>query len=96
MIKSRAILEVGTDISVRDGKQWAEISVYDTGEGIPKADLGKVLKPFFTTKPPGEGTGLGLAICQQLAHKYGGHLNIESKESAWTRVSVRLPYQTGG
>jgi signal transduction histidine kinase len=91
--KSRAILEVGTDISVKNGKQWAEIFVYDTGEGIKKADLGKVLKPFFTTKPPGEGTGLGLAICQQLAHKYGGHLEIDSKESHWTRVMIRLPFQ---
>lgn len=91
--KSRAMLEVGTDLSNREGKQWAEISVYDTGEGIKKADLNNVLKPFFTTKPPGEGTGLGLTICQQLAHKYGGHLEIESKESQWTRVKLRLPYQ---
>jgi signal transduction histidine kinase len=54
--------------------------------------LPKITKPFFTTKRPGEGTGLGLAICQQLAHKYGGMLEFDSKEGGWTRVSVRLPY----
>jgi signal transduction histidine kinase len=92
--RSRAVLEIGTDLALRDGKQWAEISVYDTGEGIKKTDLSQVLKPFFTTKPPGEGTGLGLTICQQLAHKYGGHLEVDSKEAQWTRVMIRLPYQT--
>jgi signal transduction histidine kinase len=91
--KRGARLEVKTEVASREGKQWAEISVYDTGEGIKKADLSKVLKPFFTTKPPGEGTGLGLTICQQLAHKYGGDLLIDSKETQWTRVVVRLPYQ---
>jgi signal transduction histidine kinase len=75
------------------GKQWAEIQVYDTGEGIRKTDLDMVLKPFFTTKRPGEGTGLGLTICQQLVNKYGGELGIDSKEGAWTRVTVKLPYR---
>ncbi len=87
-------LEVSTTVSKVQGKVWAEISIYDTGEGIRKVDLKNVLKPFFTTKRPGEGTGLGLTICQQLAHKYGGDLLIDSKEGAWTRVTLKLPYQT--
>jgi signal transduction histidine kinase len=74
------------------GREWAEISIYDTGEGIKKSDLSKVLKPFFTTKRPGEGTGLGLAICQQLVHKYSGELKIDSKEGSWTQVTMRIPY----
>jgi len=90
----RLVLEVSTQVASHEDKQWAELSVYDTGEGIKKADLKSVFKPFFTTKRPGEGTGLGLAICQQLAHKYGGRLEIESKEGSWTRVTLRLPYQT--
>jgi two-component system NtrC family sensor kinase len=85
-------LEIRTGVVKEQGKEWAEVSVYDTGEGINKLDLKKVLKPFFTTKRPGEGTGLGLAICQQLAHKYGGNLLIDSKEGAWTRVTLKLPY----
>jgi signal transduction histidine kinase len=76
------------------GKQWAEVRVYDTGEGIQKADMKNIFKPFFTTKRPGEGTGLGLTICQQLAHKHGGVLDIDSKEGSWTRVTLRLPYHS--
>jgi signal transduction histidine kinase len=85
-------LEISTGSEKRGGREWALVAVHDTGEGIPKGDIDKVLKPFFTTKRPGEGTGLGLTICQQLAHKYGGALEIESREGAWTRVTLKLPF----
>jgi signal transduction histidine kinase len=91
--RSKLVLEVATSAVHREGKQWAQVSVYDTGEGIQKVDLKNVLKPFFTTKRPGEGTGLGLTICQELARKYGGLLQIDSKEDAWTRVTLMIPYQ---
>jgi signal transduction histidine kinase len=89
----KPLLQVESGTTGSAGKEWAQVSVYDTGEGIKKADLNNVLKPFFTTKRPGEGTGLGLTICQQLAHKYGGELEVSSKEGAWTKVSLKIPYQ---
>lgn len=89
---ARPRLDVSTASVALQGKKWARISVYDTGEGIKKSDLKNVLKPFFTTKRPGEGTGLGLTICQQIAHKYGGQLEIDSKEQVWTRVTLSIPY----
>jgi two-component system NtrC family sensor kinase len=85
-------LTVLTRLVSDSGKEWAEVSVYDTGEGIKKPDLSQVLKPFFTTKRPGEGTGLGLPICQQLVRKYGGRLTIYSKEGEGTEVTFRIPY----
>lgn len=88
----RLALEVSTERQKLRGKSWVRISVHDTGEGIPKEDLPRVLKPFYTTKPPGQGTGLGLTICEQLAHKHGGELEVDSKQNAWTRVSLKLPY----
>ena len=91
--KARLAFEISTEAFKEGGRHWAQIGVLDTGEGIPKEDLGNVLKPFFTTKKPGEGTGLGLTICQQLAHKHGGVLSIDSKEGAWTKVTLRLPYE---
>lgn len=72
--------------------EWVELSVYDSGEGIAKAALQNVFKPFYTTKAVGEGTGLGLTICQEIARKYRGRLTIESKEGSWTRVVLQLPY----
>lgn len=92
--KGRTLLEVATEVQLNEGRQWAMVSVYDTGQGIRKVDLPNVLKPFFTTKGPGEGTGLGLTICEQLARKYGGMLEIDSKEGAWTKVTLMLPYQS--
>lgn len=92
-IEDGLLIAVRTEREHEEGRVWAVISVYDTGEGIARADISKVLKPFFTTKRPGEGTGLGLTICQQLASKYGGELLIDSKEGAWTRVTVRLPFE---
>jgi signal transduction histidine kinase len=77
----------------KDGLQeWLELGVTDNGEGISKEDLANVFKPFFTTKAAGEGTGLGLTICQEIARKYRGKLEIDSKEGAWTRVILQLPY----
>ena len=92
--QSRPHLSVGTTLKKAEGKVWAEVSIYDTGEGIRRGDLKNVLKPFFTTKRPDQGTGLGLTISQQVAQKYGGDLMIDSKEGAWTRVTLRLPYPT--
>ncbi len=88
----RLALELSTRRLKAKGKSWIAVDVYDTGEGIPKEDLTRVVKPFYTTKPPGQGTGLGLAICEQLAHKHGGELEMDSKQGAWTRVTLKLPY----
>jgi len=83
---------VKSELVQRESGASVRLSVRDTGEGIKKADIERVLQPFFTTKKPGEGTGLGLTICSQLARKYGGVLAIDSKEGQWTEVRVELPY----
>ena len=77
----------------RDGiSEWVELGVLDSGTGIPRKDLERVFDPFYTTKAVGEGTGLGLTICREIAGKYQGKLEIESKEGAWTKVTLRMPY----
>jgi signal transduction histidine kinase len=85
-------IEIKTSASKVDSQEYAVISITDTGEGIKKADLQNVLKPFFSTKRPGKGTGLGLTICNDLVQKYSGQLWIDSKEGAWTQVKIYLPY----
>lgn len=89
---NRLMLEISSRTRREGGQEWAELSLYDTGTGIKKSDLKNVMKPF-TTKRPGEGTGLGLTICHQLASKYGGVLEITSKEGAWTEVKLKIPYR---
>jgi C4-dicarboxylate-specific signal transduction histidine kinase len=51
-----------------------ELSVCDTGPGIPDTILTRIFDPFFTTKPPGKGTGLGLSVSHRLVEEAGGSI----------------------
>jgi len=73
------------------GRQWAKISVLDTGEGIPPDIRKRIFEPFFTTKAPGKGTGLGLSIVRDIVGNYQGVLEVESELHQGTTFIVRLP-----
>jgi two-component system sensor histidine kinase PilS (NtrC family) len=62
----------------------------DTGEGIPKENLEKVFRPFFTTKS--QGSGLGLAIVQRIVEEHGGRVKVES-HARRTAFTIYLPLQ---
>jgi signal transduction histidine kinase len=70
-------------------KEYAVVSIADTGCGIPIENLDKIFDPFFTTKTG--GTGLGLSTCYAIVQQHGGDLEITSRENIGTKVSVRLP-----
>ena len=69
--------------------RFVEISIADTGPGIPAEDLPRVLEPFFTTKP--HGHGLGLSICRSVLWEVDGSLHIHSTPGSGTEVHVRVP-----
>jgi len=54
-----------------------EITIHDTGPGIPPYLADKIFEPFFTTKE--NGTGLGLPVCQKIIHDMGGSIRVSSK-----------------
>ena len=70
---------------------WVELTVADSGPGIPQELLARILEPFFTTKEPGKGTGLGLAIVDTIIRAHGGRLEIHSRPGAGARIQVSLP-----
>jgi signal transduction histidine kinase len=62
--------------SLREGAQ-VEVSVTDSGMGIPEHKLSKVFDTFYTTKK--EGTGLGLSITRTIVENYGGQIWAENR-----------------
>ncbi len=67
-----------------------EIAVSDTGEGIRQENLPRIYDPYYTSKPA--GTGLGLAVAQKIMDAHGGAIEVESREGAGTRVTLRFPH----
>jgi signal transduction histidine kinase/HAMP domain-containing protein len=79
-------------VSTRVDGDSVEISVSDTGAGIPEAIRDKIFDPFFTTKEVGKGTGQGLAIAHSvIVKKHGGTLRFESEIGKGTTFFIRLP-----
>lgn len=76
------------------GREWMRIRVIDHGEGIPKENLERILKPYFTTKNRGDetrGFGLGLAISRKIVNLHNGQLNVQSQARKGTTVQINLP-----
>jgi two-component system NtrC family sensor kinase len=78
-------------VELRRAGEGLELSVADTGPGIPEALLGRVFDPFFTTKPAGKGTGLGLAVCLSLVERFGGKIAAENTKGSGARFVLWLP-----
>jgi signal transduction histidine kinase len=69
-----------------------EISIGDTGRGIPVEVRSRIFDPFFTTKEVGKGTGQGLAIARTVVvDKHGGTLHFETELGQGTTFYIRLP-----
>lgn len=75
---------------LRPGR-YVRLSIADTGAGMDPHILGRVVEPFFSTKPPGQGTGLGLSMAKGFAEQSGGGLSIESTTGSGTTVHLWLP-----
>jgi signal transduction histidine kinase len=67
-----------------------QISVTDSGHGIPEPIAEKLMQPFFTTKGPGKGTGLGLSISKGIIESHNGRLSYSTHEGH-TRFTIEIP-----
>ncbi|WP_410021986.1 MULTISPECIES: response regulator [unclassified Pseudomonas] len=74
---------------------YLELSVSDTGCGMPASVVSRAFDPFFTTKPIGQGTGLGLSMIYGFARQSHGHVCIHSVVGEGTTVSLFLPRFAG-
>jgi two-component system NtrC family sensor kinase len=87
---------IGTS-GMRGSIQGVNITVKDTGCGIPPENLDKLFDPFFTTKEVGQGTGLGLAVSDGIVQRHGGNIKVQSTVNKGSTFTVWLPieYQPG-
>lgn len=87
--------EGSVTVTLRGDADNIELSVKDTGIGIPKTKLQTIFEPFkqaddSTTRSYG-GTGLGLAICASLTELMKGQLQVTSKEGVGTEFTFQAP-----
>jgi signal transduction histidine kinase len=68
-----------------------ELSVQDTGTGIPEDQISKIFDPFFTTKAVGEGTGLGLTVVHGIIQENNGTIRVNSIPGQGSTFIISLP-----
>ncbi len=68
-----------------------ELSVRDSGHGIPREYLNRIFEPYFSTKAHGEGSGLGLAVVHGIVKDHGGEVRVQSEVGKGTIFSIILP-----
>jgi len=89
-MEGHGVLEVSFANVGGERGDWIDLSVSDTGGGMPPEVVAKALEPFFTTKGR-SGSGLGLASVKRFVDGCGGTLSINSEVGRGTVFRIRLP-----
>jgi PAS domain S-box-containing protein len=71
--------------------RYLRLKVADSGPGIPKENLERIIEPFFTTKNIGEGTGLGLSVVHGIVRARKGGMIVESENGEGAIFTIYLP-----
>jgi len=83
-----------TGLSASDtGHKGVEITIADTGCGIPAENLDKLFDPFFSTKEVGQGTGLGLSVSYGIVQRHGGTIRVQSEIGKGSIFFIWIPIE---
>ena len=83
--------EIQITANYNNANDEVEISIKDSGVGIPDEIIDKIFDPFFTTKEVGKGTGLGLYISYNIIKAHHGTIDANSKIGVGTSFTIRIP-----
>jgi len=89
-IDLKEIDEKTVSLNLPTGK-YAEITIRDTGMGIPDEVFERIFEPFFTTKTVGKGVGLGMSIVHTAITQAGGDIQVTSKQGDGSTFIIYLP-----
>jgi signal transduction histidine kinase len=82
-------------VAARQQGKWVEVSVVDTGEGIPAEDLPNIFERFYRVDKSRSratgGSGLGLTIAKRLVEAHGGKIEAQSELGKGSRFSFTIP-----
>ncbi len=78
-------------LKTRTNASHIYIDVIDNGPGIPKENLEKIFRPFFSSKGYGKGTGLGLSIVKRIIGEHSGTITVNSTVGKGTAFTISLP-----
>ena len=85
---SHKIIEISSAVR----SEGVDVTVSDTGPGIPKEFEQRIFDPFFTTKAVGKGTGLGLSITYGIVKDHGGAISLVRKPGRGATFLIQLPH----
>ncbi len=97
LVNAAHAIENRGEIAIRT---WADdgainVSISDTGCGIPEDNIKRIFEPFFTTKEVGKGTGLGLSIAYDIVKKHNGSIDVKSAIGKGTTFTITMPVVAG-
>jgi signal transduction histidine kinase/CRP-like cAMP-binding protein len=95
VVNSSRPIDHSTTRPLDSRSEWLEVSVTDTGIGIPAEDLGRIFEEFEQvadrTRPRQEGTGLGLALVKKLVELHGGTVRVTSTPGQGSTFTFTVP-----
>ncbi len=92
-VRTRRLAEPKSPEAGAPAVPMVEISIIDSGCGIPEKNLQRIFDPFFTSKEVGKGTGLGLSVSHGIVRAHGGAIEVESTVGKGSVFRVYLPVE---